>query len=70
MAMQEIILCHGGNEYTLQHMSKTQLERNGHLPMSIAVSSGVLDAMKTVDDGVDGGVDGNGDKSTSSNDNE
>ena len=70
MAMQEIIACNGGNDYRLQHMSKTQLERNGHLPMSIAVSTGVLDAMKAVDDGVDGGVDGDDDSSSTSNDNE
>ena len=37
MAMQEIILCNGGNDYGLTHMSKTQLGRNGNLPMSIAL---------------------------------
>ena len=57
VAMQEVIMCNGGNNYKLKHMSKTQLERNGHLPMSIAVSTGVLDAMKAVDDGVDGDGD-------------
>ena len=67
MAMQEIVLCHGGNEYILQHMSKTQLERNGHLPMSIAASSGVLDALKAVDGGVDGAVNRDGDSDSSSN---
>jgi len=57
MAMQEIILCNGGNDYRLTHMSKTQLERHGNLPMSIAASAGVIEAMKAVDDGVDDGVD-------------
>ena len=66
MAMQEVVLCYGGNEYKLKHMSKTQLERNGHLPMSIAASARVLDAMKAAD----GGVDGDDDSSSTSNDNE
>jgi len=58
MAMQEVVLCHGGNDYKLKHMSKTQLERNGHLPMSIAASATVLDALKEVHGGLDGDGDG------------
>ena len=57
MAMQEILLCHGGNDYKLKHMSKSQLERNGNLPMSIEASAGVLEMIETVH----GGVDGDGD---------
>ena len=43
MAMQQVILCSGGNDYKLQHMNKMQLEQNGALPLAITASEEVLE---------------------------
>lgn len=44
-AMEQVILCYGGNNYELQHMNKAQLERTGSLPTSIKASENVLAIM-------------------------
>jgi len=43
MVMQEVITCHGGNDYELKHMNKAQLERTGALPMSIEANADALE---------------------------
>ena len=45
MVMHEVILCNGNNDYKLKHMNKSQLKRNGELPISITASQTVLDAI-------------------------
>jgi hypothetical protein len=36
--LNEIIECHGNNDYTLPHMRKERLQREGRLPVVIPVS--------------------------------
>lgn len=43
--MDEIIANNGGNNFQLRHMSKERLEREGRLPVSIAVSDAVAAAL-------------------------
>ena len=45
MAMQEMFIVHGDNDYELQHLNKAQLERTGALPMSIETNA---DALETI----------------------
>ena len=40
--MEEIIQIHGGNDYSICHMGKEQLEREGRLPVSIQVDDDIF----------------------------
>jgi hypothetical protein len=46
----EVIKCHGDNEYKIRHMNKERLERLGQLPIVIPVT---LTAQELVEEGLD-----------------